>query len=358
MPVLSIIVPCYNEEDVLPQLFQRLSVALARCTSDYEVLCVDDGSRDRTRQLLQSQHEIDHRWRVISFARNFGHQAAVSAGLWYCSGDAAVIIDADLQDPPEEISRLFDKWRDGYQVVYAVRTRREDPVVKRLFAWLFYRLFSSLSSFPVSRDAGDFCLLDRVVIDVLNRLPERHRYLRGLRSWCGFRQAAIEFQRHRRAAGAPKYTSIKSLRLALDGIFSFSTVPLRLATFLGFTVSSLAFLGVVFYFIEKVFSRQFYAIGLGPLPGFPTVIISILFLGGVQLICLGIAGEYIGRVYEEVKARPYWIIAGSAGITIQSHCPIFPKDQKAAIAECISPEKMEVLTQDFAESGRKNLPRV
>ncbi|MGH7981462.1 MAG: glycosyltransferase, partial [Limisphaerales bacterium] len=162
---------------------------------------------------------------------------------------------------------------------------------------------------------------------------ERHRYLRGLRSWCGFRQTAIEFERQRRAAGAPKYTYIKSLRLALDGIFSFSTVPLRLATFLGFAVSSLAFLGVIFYFIEKLFAREFYAIGLGPLPGFPTVIISILFLGGVQLICLGIAGEYIGRVYEEVKARPNWIIAASAGVDMKSPRPRLSKDNVTGLVE-------------------------
>jgi glycosyltransferase involved in cell wall biosynthesis len=252
MPLLSVIVPCYNEEDVLPHLFKRLAVALSSCTPDFEVVCVDDGSRDRTCQLLQRQHESDSRWRVVSFARNFGHQAAVSAGLWYCSGKAAVIIDADLQDPPEHICRMFDKWREGYQVVYAVRTQRADPALKQFLAWSFYRVFSRVSSFPVSPDAGDFCLLDRAVVEVLNAMPERHRYLRGLRSWCGFRQTSIEFERQRRAAGAPKYTSIKSLRLALDGIFSFSIVPLRLATFSGFVVSSLAFLGVVFLLHSEI----------------------------------------------------------------------------------------------------------
>lgn len=344
MPSLSIIVPCFNEEDVLPQLFQRLAGALSCCTSDYEVVCVDDGSKDRTWLLLQSQHEKDPRWRVLSFARNFGHQAAVSAGLWFCTGDAAVIIDADLQDPPEEICRLFDKWREGYQVVSAVRTRRDDPILKQFFAWSFYRVFSSVSSFPISHDAGDFCLLDRSVVDVLNTLPERHRFLRGLRGWCGFRQVTVEFERHRRAAGNPKYTSIKSLRLALDGIFSFSTVPLRLATFSGFLVSSLAFLGVVFYFIQKLFAQEFSAIGLTPVAGFPTVIISILFLGGVQLICLGIAGEYIGRVYEEVKARPYWIIAGSAGIDISGRRQSFPRDQKDVRVPVRESGKLEDMT--------------
>ena len=330
MPKLSIIVPCYNEESVLPKLFQRLGAAASLCTPDYEIVCVDDGSKDRTWQLLLNQHEVDRRWRIVAFARNFGHQAAVSAGLWYCLGDAVVIIDADLQDPPEEIGRMYDKWREGYQVVYAIRTKRQDPFVKRLLAWTFYRVFSSLVSFPIPRDAGDFCLLDRVVVDVFNGLPERNRYLRGLRSWCGFRQIGVEYARLPRAAGTPQYTFAKSLRLALDGLFSFSTTPLRLATFFGFCISSMAFLGVIFYFIEKLFERQFAAIGLAPLPGFPTVIISILFLGGVQLICLGIIGEYLGRVYDEVKARPHWVVADAAGINAKNRFPVFPKDQNEA----------------------------
>lgn len=204
MPKLSIVVPCYNEEAVLPQLFQRLATSASNCTPDYEVICVDDGSSDRTWQLLLSQHEADHRWCIASFARNFGHQAAVSAGLWYCTGDVVIIIDADLQDPPEEIRRMYDKWREGYKVVYAVRIRRQDPLVKRLLAWAFYRVLSILASFPIPHDAGDFCLLDRLVVDVFNTLPERHRFLRGLRSWCGFRQIAIEFERHPRAARHPE----------------------------------------------------------------------------------------------------------------------------------------------------------
>jgi polyisoprenyl-phosphate glycosyltransferase len=261
VPKLSIVVPCYNEEEVLPQLFQRLAVTVSNCTTDYEILCVDDGSRDRTWQLLLGQHKLDPRWRIASFARNFGHQAAVSAGLWYSSGEAVVIIDADLQDPPEEICRMYEKWREGYQVVYAVRTGRKDPILKRFLAWAFYRVLSLLAASPIPRDAGDFCLLDRVVVDVLNVLPERNRYLRGLRSWCGFRQIALEFARQPRAAGAAKYTFFKSLRLALDGVFSFSAAPLRLATFFGLLVSSLAFLGVIFYFIQKMFARQFTAMG-------------------------------------------------------------------------------------------------
>lgn len=329
MTQLSIIVPCYNEEAVLPELFQRLAAAVGCCTQDYEVICVDDGSKDRTWELLKVQHDVDPRWRMARFARNFGHQAAVSAGLRYSTGAAAVIIDADLQDPPEEIGRMCAKWREGYQVVYAVRTHRQDPAVKRILAWVFYRVISRLAPFPIPKDAGDFCLLDRVVVDVLNTLPERHRFLRGLRSWCGFRQAGIEFRRDARAAGTPQYTFGRSLRLALDGMFSFSTAPLRLATVLGFWVSSLAFLGAVFYFVQKIFARQFAAMGLTPLPGFPTVIISILFLGGVQLVCLGILGEYLGRIYDEAKARPLWVTADVAGLHTGNRLAVFPEPEHA-----------------------------
>jgi polyisoprenyl-phosphate glycosyltransferase len=312
---LSVIVPCYNEEAVLPQLFARLAAVAATWGMDYEIICVDDGSRDRTWELLKAQHARDPRWRGLTFARNFGHQVAVSAGLHHATGDAAVILDADLQDPPEEIARLLAKWREGFQVVYAVRTKRDDAAVKQVLAWTFYRLLSRAVPFNVPADAGDFCLLDRRVVAVMNALPERNRYLRGLRAWSGFRQTGVEFERHARAAGAAQYTFKKSLRLAMDGVFSFSTVPLRLATYLGLGVSVCAFLGAVFTFCEKVFAAQFARFGFTPGPhGIPTLVISILFLGGVQLICLGILGEYLGRIYDEVKGRPHWIVQDSAGL--------------------------------------------
>jgi len=314
---ISVIVPCFNEEAVFRQLVRRLTAAADTWGLDYEVVCVNDGSWDRTWDLLTDQHQEDQRWRGLCFARNFGHQAAVSAGLHYCTGDAAVVIDADLQDPPEVIGRMLAKWREGFEVVYAVRTKRKDPLLKRLLAWGFYRVLARFVSFAVPRDAGDFCLLDRKVIDVLNTLPERNRYLRGLRSWCGFRQVGIEFERQARAAGSPQYTFARSLKLALDGVVSFSASPLRLATHLGFWVSSLAFLGALFTFAQKIFAKQFARIGLEPGPGFPTVVISILFLGGVQLICLGIVGEYLGRVYDEVKGRPLWIVHETAGIAAE-----------------------------------------
>ena len=315
MQKISVIVPCFNEEEVLPKLFERLGAAAGTWNADFEILCVDDGSRDRTWELLKAQNRKDPRWHCLSFARNFGHQAAVSAGLHYAAGDAAVIMDADLQDPPEEIAQLLAKWREGFGVVFATRKKRRDPRLKRIFAWGFYRVISGMARFPMPADAGDFCLLDKKVMAVMNALPERNRYLRGLRTWCGFRQTAIEFARGERAAGTPQYTFKKSLRLAMDGLFSFSTMPLRLATWLGLAVSACAFLGAVFTFCEKVFAEEFTKLGFPPGPhGIPTLVISILFLGGVQLICLGILGEYIARIYDEVKGRPHWVIQDCAGL--------------------------------------------
>jgi glycosyltransferase involved in cell wall biosynthesis len=314
MPKISIIVPCYNEEDVLPKLFARLGTVAATWGMDYEIICVNDGSRDRTWELLKEQNQKDPRWLGLCFARNFGHQTAVSAGLHFATGEAVVIIDADLQDPPEEISRLLAKWREGYEVVFATRKRRKDPLLKRILAWGFYRLLEKMAPLPMARDAGDFCLLDKKVVAVMNSLPERSRYLRGLRTWCGFRQTSVEFDRHERAAGLPQYTFKKSFKLAMDGLFSFSAEPLRLATYLGLWVSMFAFFGVVFTLAQKLFSHQFARIGFEPGAGFPTIVISVLFLGGVQLICLGILGEYISRIYEEVKGRPLWILRDAVGL--------------------------------------------
>lgn len=314
MQKISVIVPCFNEEAVLLRLFERMTAASAGWGLEAEFLCVDDGSHDRTWELLKAQHQKDPRWRCLSFARNFGHQAAVSAGLHYATGDAAIIIDADLQDPPEEIARLLAKWREGFEVIFATRKKRHDPLLKRILAWGFYRVLARMTPLPLARDAGDFCLLDRKVVAIINSMPERNRYLRGLRTWCGFKQTSVEFERGERAAGTPQYTFQKSFRLAMDGLFSFSAVPLRFATYLGLWVSGFAFLGAVFTFAQKIFAEQFARIGLAPGPGFPTVVISILFLGGVQLICLGILGEYVGRIYDEVKGRPLWIIRDSAGL--------------------------------------------
>ena len=312
---ISVIVPCFNEEAVLPKLFARLGAVAATWQADYEIICVDDGSRDHTWEILQAQNAKDPRWRGLSFARNFGHQTAVSAGLHFASGDAVVVIDADLQDPPEEIARLLAKWREGFEVVFATRKKRKDPLLKTFLAWGFYRLLSKMTPLPMARDAGDFCLLDKKVVAVMKALPERNRYLRGLRTWCGFRQTSVEFDRAERAAGEAQYTFRKSLRLAMDGMFSFSIMPLRLATWLGLAVSAACFVGVMVTLLEKIFAEEFTKLGYPPGPhGVTTMVISILFLGGVQLICLGILGEYIGRIYEEVKGRPLWILRDSTNV--------------------------------------------
>jgi len=313
---ISIIVPCYNEQDVLPELFARLGAAAATWGLEHDILCVDDGSQDRTWELLKAQHLKDVRWRCLSFARNFGHQIAVSAGLFYADGDVVVVMDADLADPPEEISRLLAKWREGYDVVYAVRQKRKEGGFKRLCYWAFYRLMARLVAFEIPLDTGDFCLLSRRVVDTINAMPERNRFVRGLRAWSGFRQTGVVYERAARFAGTTKYSFSQLLKLATDGLFSFSTVPLRVATYLGLSVSAFAFFGAIITLIQKLFAAQLKRVGLEPVAGFPTIVISVLFLGGVQLICLGILGEYIGRIYEEVKGRPLWILRDSAGLVI------------------------------------------
>jgi dolichol-phosphate mannosyltransferase len=299
-PLLSIIVPCYNEELALPLLIPRLKAAALAWPCRHEVICVDDGSRDTTWSLLQAQAAADPHWRAFSFSRNFGHQAAIAAGLQNARGDAVVILDADMQDPPEEIIRLIAEWQQGFDVVYGVRESRQDPVVKHILAWGFYRVQSKLTPTPIAKDAGEFALLDRRVVNAVNLLPERSRYLRGLRSWVGFNQKAVLFRRDSRAAGEAKYSFAQSLRLALDGIFAFSTVPLRLATWLGVGVIILVLLSTSLLLIRPAAQLPLVA----ALPW-----LGMLFLGGTQLLCLGIVGEYLARIFEESKARPLYIIA-------------------------------------------------
>lgn len=309
MKTISIVIPCYNEEQVLPLLVDRINALVGGWEDKVEIVCVNDGSRDRTWDMLVQITARNSAWKAICLSRNFGHQAAVSAGIFHASGDCVCIIDADLQDPPETLESFIKKWKAGADVVYGVRKARKDKPLKMLLAWCFYRIIARLVSIPIPPDSGDFCLLDRKVVDVMNSLPEKNRYLRGLRVWCGFKHEAVEFERDARAAGEPQYTFRKSLRLALDGIFSFSAVPLALASHIGLWVSALALLGMLFTLAQRIFRDWFELIGLEPGPGFATIVISILFLGGVQLICLGILGEYLGRIYDEVKGRPSWIVS-------------------------------------------------
>ena len=311
---ISVVVPCFNEEQVLPQLFERIQAAACSWGASYEVVVVDDGSHDGSWSLIESFHRQDARWKAIRFSRNFGHQIAVSAGLAHAVGEAVIVIDADLQDPPEVIVELIDHWREGYDVVYAVRTQRKEGLAKRLAYGMFYRVLSRLANIDVPLDAGDFCLMDRRVVQLIVSMPEQNRFIRGLRAWSGFRQRGVSYERGARASGASKYSLPRLLQLAIDGILSFSIAPLRVATYLGLVVSTLAFAGALFTLVQRLFAEQFARIGLGPVPGFATIVISVLFLGGVQLVCLGIIGEYLGRVYDEVKRRPLWIIDESLGV--------------------------------------------
>lgn len=317
--MISIVSPCFNEGGILSELHARLTAAAEKWNEPFEVLLVDDGSNEKTWELARGIHERDPRWKLIRLARNFGQQTAISAGIHYARGDCVIIIDSDLQDPPEELHRFIAKWREGYQVVYGIRTKRKENVVRKLCYTTFYHILGKLADIDIPRDSGDFCLLDRKIIDLLNAMPERNRFIRGLRAWVGFRQIGIEYERSARAAGEAKYTFSKLVRLALDGIFSFSAVPLKVATYLGFFVSLTALVGGAFVLLRRIFSGWFLHAGSVSVPGAAAIIISILFLGGVQLICLGILGEYLGRIYDEVKGRPLWTIRETLGFDEESN---------------------------------------
>ncbi|GAB4341751.1 MAG: glycosyltransferase family 2 protein [Cyanophyceae cyanobacterium] len=308
MPKYSLIVPIYNEVENLPELYQRVVALMDRLDGPAELILVNDGSRDRSLELIRSLRDRDGRVCYVSFARNFGHQTAVTAGLHFARGQAIAILDADLQDPPELILDMVHLWQQNYQVIYAQRiARRQENWFKRLMAYCFYRILRRLSDIDMPTDAGDFCLLDRRVVDALNAMPERSRYLRGLRSWVGFRQIALPFSRDPRFAGEVKYTFLKSLSLAIDGIISFSKVPLRLATYLGLFAALVALASILLVFYWRFLEPS------SPLTGMATLTALVFFLGAVQLVCIGILGEYVGRIYEEVKGRPIYTLAEVAG---------------------------------------------
>jgi glycosyltransferase involved in cell wall biosynthesis len=316
-PLLSLIIPCLNEEAVLPLLHRRLQDVLASLGMDWELIFVDDGSRDRTLALLSDFHAADPRVKVVGLSRNFGHQAALAAGLRYAAGDAVAILDADLQDPPELLPACLDQWRAGYEVVFAVRQKRKDSLFKRATASLFYRLLRKLAEVEIPLDSGDFCVLDRRVVEVLRAMPERNLFVRGMRAWAGFRQTAITYERDARAAGSTKYPLKKMFRFALDGIFAFSTVPLRLATWFGLSIVALSAAVVVFVVIWRVCGFYFMGHTGHDVPGWAATMVSLFFLGGVQLLILGIIGEYLARIYNEVKQRPRWVVSQALGFEQQ-----------------------------------------
>lgn len=300
---LSVIIPCYNEEEVLGECHRRVSSVLEGMGVTYECLYVDDGSRDTTwLQLRAMQQESGGKVVAVSLSRNFGHQPAVSAGLSLARGRAVVIIDADLQDPPELIPEMVKLWRAGSEVVYGVReSRAGESYFKRWSARMFYRVINRLSDVAIPTDTGDFRLIDRRVVDVMLSMPERHRLLRGICSWVGFKQTPFPYKRSARFAGVTKYPFKKMLGLAADGIISFSVVPLRLMTLAGVLTAVLSVVGIVYALAVRMLTREWVA-------GWATLFIGVLFLSGMQMMCLGIMGEYVGRIYTEVKQRPLFVI--------------------------------------------------
>lgn len=307
-PLLSVVVPVYNEELMIEALHSRLLQVLAPSIPSFEIVFVNDGSKDKSGTLLDAVCNSDARFKAIHFSRNFGHQAAVTAGLHAVTGQVVVVIDADLQDPPELILDMMAKWHDGYEVVYAQKLRRRGiGPLKRMSYWIFYRILGSLTEVDVPPDTGDFCLMDRRIVDLLNSMPERNRYVRGLRAWLGFRQTAIKFERPARFAGRTKYPFRRMVGLATDGILALSKAPLRLATYLGFFASSVSFLLALYFVLERIFGNGHLA------RGWASTIVIVLFLGGIQLISLGLIGEFIGRIYDEVKQRPLYVIDRATG---------------------------------------------
>ncbi len=300
-PIYSIVVPVFNEAESLSYLYEEVIKVMEKIGEPFELVLVNDGSSDRSYQIMQVLHERDPRVRVIDFSRNFGHQIAISAGLDYARGQAVVIMDADLQDPPEVIPALIACWKNGAEVVYAQRSQRKgETPLKLLTAAAFYRLITQLTSVDIPRDAGDFRLLDRRVVDVLVKMREQHRFMRGLSAWVGFRQKAVPYIRQERFAGTTKYPLRKMINFSLDAITSFSHVPLKLATSFGFALAGISLLGILIAVILRIFT--------GAIVGQASTLILVLFLGGIQLIFLGIIGEYLGRIYDEVRARPLYIV--------------------------------------------------
>lgn len=301
--LLSIVIPCYNEEEVIGETMKRIKLFCSELRDlDVELIFVDDGSRDRTRALLKGFAAGDDRIKLVCFARNFGHQIAVTAGIDAANGDAVVLIDADLQDPPEVMHEMIAKWREGYDVVYGTRTERPgESAFKLATARGFYRLLNKLSEVPIPLDTGDFRLMSRNVVNTLRAMPERDRFVRGMVSWVGFRQTALPYRRAERFAGESKYPLRKMLRFATDGILSFSTKPLQMSVAMGMLCAAASSLGILYALYLRLFTNIW-------VEGWTALMIAVLFIGGVQLISVGILGEYVGRIYNEIKKRPLYVV--------------------------------------------------
>src|SRR5262245_13273918 len=307
-PIISVILPVYNESETLEKLKARITPVLEeRVGGSFEVLFVDDGSRDGSDLIIDGCHDRDPRFKAIHFSRNFGHQAALQAGLDSATGDAVALMDADLQDPPELLKQFIYYWRQGNDVVYAVRKKRKEPFWKKAAYATFYRTMKAVSEIDVPLDAGDFCLMDRRVVDTLVSFRERNRFLRGLRSWVGFKQIGVEYERDARLAGEPKYTLRKLMGLALSGYIGFSAMPLRMAVWLGLMAAGIGFLVAIWAVWTKLSGHY------SP-TGWASTIAVVMFIGGVQLLMLGVIGEYLSRVYDEVRQRPLYLVKSRVGL--------------------------------------------
>mgnify|MGYP003966410761 CR=1 FL=1 len=311
--LLSIVIPCFNEEEVIGETIDRLLYFCNKIENiNIELIFVDDGSKDNTLVLLKKISETDNRVKIISLARNFGHQVAVTAGIDSTNGDAVVLIDADLQDPPEVIGDMIHKWREGYDVVYGTRTDRAgESAFKRATAKSFYRLLNKLSDVPIPLDTGDFRLMSRKVVDVLKNMPEKDRFIRGMVSWVGFKQTGVLYKREKRFAGESKYPFRKMLRFAIDGILSFSSKPLKISVWIGLLCAFLALTGIISVIYLRVFTNTW-------VEGWTALMIAILFMGGIQLVSIGILGEYIRRIYNESKRRPLYTVEKYIGFNNKS----------------------------------------
>lgn len=309
--LLSVAIPIFNEQRIIRELYSRLVNTLNKLSAQYEILFVNDGSTDSSLEILKEINAHDKRVRILSLSRNFGHQAALTVGLDHARGDAVILMDGDLQDPPEVIEDFFNKWKDGWNVVYGVKKKRKEGPVKKLAFWAFYRILRSVANITLPLDAGIFSLLDRTVVDKLRHMPEINRYLSGLRYWVGFQQVGIEYERGSRYDTAPRQTSLRLLKLALDALFSFSHLPLRLASCAGFVLAALTVPVTAYVLYSRLFTEK-------AIPGWASILVSVMLIGSVQLIGLGIIGEYIGRIYDETKRRPIYILAEKIGFETET----------------------------------------
>ncbi len=300
--LLSVIIPIFNEEENIRLLHHRLCGVMQKIDSPFELIFVNDGSKDNSMALIKLLANEHSNVKYVDFSRNFGHQIAVSAGIDVAKGDAVVIIDADLQDPPELIIEMHQKWKEGYEVVYAKRrARKGENFLKKFTAKMFYRILNKITSFNIPLDTGDFRIIDRKIVEVLKSMPEQQKFLRGQISWAGYKQTYVEYDRDSRNAGETGYTYKKMIRFALDGITSFSDAPLKLASLMGFIVSGVAFLMILYALYARFISRDY-------VPGWTSLMLAVLFIGGIQLICIGMIGEYISRIANNIKNRPLYIV--------------------------------------------------